>query len=309
MSQINTELGRSSTSLITLDNAENGTYATINVNSAIRPSSTNPAAISEWRGYNHSAAAPTTTTTTTTTTAAPVPFGGGGNDGVTNRFIGFSSASSQYARTGNVAWIRNYTFNTSFSIVMWVRYVSNTGGVDYFFHSRNSNSTSFFDNNIWLRNTGGGMQFGISGQTSGNATILGGFNQPTIGSWVHVAMTYNGSSKAARVYYNGTSVANGTFTTVTFNTASERNIAFGGLAGSTAGNFTNVQFDEVGFYSSELTQANITTIYNNRAHFSLTGTTGLVENWKFNNNGNSSTGTANLTLFNNPTFTNSPGTY
>jgi hypothetical protein len=55
MSAINTELGRSATAQISLDAAENGTYATINVNSFNRPNGANPAAMSEWRKYNHSA--------------------------------------------------------------------------------------------------------------------------------------------------------------------------------------------------------------------------------------------------------------
>jgi hypothetical protein len=55
MSAINVELGRSSTAFISLDAAENGTYATINVNSTFRPNGANPAAMSEWRKYNHSA--------------------------------------------------------------------------------------------------------------------------------------------------------------------------------------------------------------------------------------------------------------
>ena len=58
MSQINTELGRSSTSGISLDAAENGSYGAINQNSTSRPSSGNPASLSEWYGYNHNASPP-----------------------------------------------------------------------------------------------------------------------------------------------------------------------------------------------------------------------------------------------------------
>jgi len=58
MSQINTELSRTSSSQISLDSAENGVYAVINANSTSRPSSNNPAAISEWYGYNHRARPP-----------------------------------------------------------------------------------------------------------------------------------------------------------------------------------------------------------------------------------------------------------
>ena len=58
MSQINSELGRGSTSQISLDAAENGSYGAINRNSDSRPNSSNPAAISEWYSYNHRAVAP-----------------------------------------------------------------------------------------------------------------------------------------------------------------------------------------------------------------------------------------------------------
>ena len=60
MGQINVELGRAYTSANTsLDAAENGSYGAINQNSASRPSGSNPAAMSEWHGYNHTAAPPT----------------------------------------------------------------------------------------------------------------------------------------------------------------------------------------------------------------------------------------------------------
>lgn len=55
LNDINIELGRGSGTLISLDDAENGTYATINTKSCARPSATNPASVSEWYGYNHNA--------------------------------------------------------------------------------------------------------------------------------------------------------------------------------------------------------------------------------------------------------------
>jgi hypothetical protein len=67
MSQINSELGRSAGSLISINSASNGLYATINIYSPSRPNSSDPESMSEWYSYNHSA----TTTTTTTTTTAP----------------------------------------------------------------------------------------------------------------------------------------------------------------------------------------------------------------------------------------------
>jgi hypothetical protein len=55
MSEINTELGRTSSATISLDSAESGTYATINTASASYPNNARPASMSEWYSYDHSA--------------------------------------------------------------------------------------------------------------------------------------------------------------------------------------------------------------------------------------------------------------
>lgn len=55
MGDINVELGRSRTAEISLDTAENGGYGAINQASGSKPSSSNPAAVSEWYSYNHNA--------------------------------------------------------------------------------------------------------------------------------------------------------------------------------------------------------------------------------------------------------------
>ena len=57
MSEINTELGRSSNATISLDSAESGTYGAINTSSPSYPNDARPAAISEWYSYNHTASA------------------------------------------------------------------------------------------------------------------------------------------------------------------------------------------------------------------------------------------------------------
>jgi hypothetical protein len=77
MNAIRIELGISTQSPFSLDTAENGGYVTINVCSPSRPSSGNPAAMSEWYGYDHTATCtPTPTPThtpTPTPTATPTP--------------------------------------------------------------------------------------------------------------------------------------------------------------------------------------------------------------------------------------------
>ena len=55
LSQINTELGRSSNAQISLNTAEDSGYVAINGCSQYRPRAANPAKMSEWYRYNHSA--------------------------------------------------------------------------------------------------------------------------------------------------------------------------------------------------------------------------------------------------------------
>ena len=75
MSAINLELGRASNAPISLDSAENGSYGAINSCSPSRPSSSNPASMSEWRGYNHSFAccnAPSISSNSTTSSSITI---------------------------------------------------------------------------------------------------------------------------------------------------------------------------------------------------------------------------------------------
>jgi hypothetical protein len=75
MGDINVELGRARTTYIELDNAENGSYATINSCSPSRPNSSDPAAMSEWRNYNHSFAccnAPSISSNSTTSSSITI---------------------------------------------------------------------------------------------------------------------------------------------------------------------------------------------------------------------------------------------
>jgi hypothetical protein len=73
LSQINTELGRTATSQISLDTAENGGYGAINRNSRSSPNAANPASVSEWYSYDHRAGG-----------------GPGGGGGLTEILLGYS---------------------------------------------------------------------------------------------------------------------------------------------------------------------------------------------------------------------------
>lgn len=97
MNQIRTELGIPSQTNFRLDTAENGGYVAINQNSTSKPNPSNPAAMSEWYSYNHSAAgcnAPYISGTDRTSTSAIL-------------YISHSNCNSmevQYSSNGGQTW-------------------------------------------------------------------------------------------------------------------------------------------------------------------------------------------------------------
>jgi hypothetical protein len=121
MSDINVELGRSSTANISLDTAENGGYGAINTNSASRPSGTNPASMSEWYGYNHNAAGQT----------YPINITFDGYTGFTNMYVHNTTRNILVTGTPNQQSI-SATLNGSTagdSIVVYSYGYSYSGGV------------------------------------------------------------------------------------------------------------------------------------------------------------------------------------
>lgn len=265
-----------SISNISLRGLEIGSYGAINQSSPLRPNGLSPYAISEFRGYNHSAV-PTSIALNSTT----------------NNFLKSS---------GGITWISNIVQTSSFSIVGWMRL---NGAVPtapwYPFHTRPTSSTSFTGNNIWIRiGSSVTLQFGMSG-TSVNSIARA---VPSIGVWFHLAVTYNGSNKQAIMYYNGAQSTSGTFSSLGNMTTTSRNLAIGGLAGSdNTNNSANMTLDNMGFYNKVLSAAEVTTIYNNRQPYNLANISNLQDSWTFeSSNGNSTNGTANLSNIGTPTY-------
>lgn len=130
MSEINTELGRSSTATISLDSAENGTYATINTNSASYPSATNPASMSEWYGYDHSASG-----STAYSGLISSGFGTSGAEGcaqdATNPI--YKNGSSSVPSAGDYLF-SDSALTTPYGIRdfgYWYKYIDTTSGLSY----------------------------------------------------------------------------------------------------------------------------------------------------------------------------------
>jgi hypothetical protein len=273
---------------VSLRGLEIGSYGAINQNSTYKPNGLSPYKISEWRGYDQQQGAITTTTTTP-------PSG---------ELIGLNVTTNNFLKSSSsITWVSNLTQNSSYSIVGWCKYNTNPPGPYYLFHIRNTNSNQFnTNNNIWIRYNGfTTLQFAQSGATTGFTSVAAPF--PVINRLWHVAVTYNGSSKLATIYFNGVQSNSATFSGITQSTV-EKNLAIGGLAGSdNTNNSANQNIDNVGFYNRVLTASEITTIYNNRNDYNLSNISNLQDSWTFSNsNGNSTNGTANLSNIGTPTY-------
>lgn len=123
MSQINTELQRSATATISLDTAEDGGYGAINQSSSSRPSSSNPASMSEWYGYNHTASSqcPLISPSNIAKTSVQISFSYFGQICCNSVEIGYSTNGGASYTTINgscnsVNYIYNLTPNTTYTV-------------------------------------------------------------------------------------------------------------------------------------------------------------------------------------------------
>lgn len=103
MSDINLELGRSSTAEISLAAAATGTYATINTSSPSYPNNTTPHGMDEWAGYDHDFSAGATDITGASLANSYMPGDGGGSTDVSftlDSAIGGSYVTIEVILTG-----------------------------------------------------------------------------------------------------------------------------------------------------------------------------------------------------------------
>ena len=281
---IRVELGVPSQTNFSITTAATGGYAAINTNSSFRPNNAQPHNYSEWYGYNHTAAPPS---------------------GFQNLFVTENNAgnTSYLLSAQSSGWIRSLTQATSFSISFWLFPKNIPAAPGYAFHIRNFNSSTFFDNNIAVRwNSSLGMSFFMSSQTSiaRTHTISSIFTNV----WSHYVITYNAATSTVISYRNGVATGTGTsFAGLNMSAGIDRNLAVGGLAGNAASsNGTQARVDELAFYNRVLSASEVTSIFASRQAFNHSNLGGLLGWWRFENNGNSTVGSLNLTNVNSQLF-------
>jgi len=151
------------------------------------------------------------------------------------------------------------------TVSAWVKF-NDTTSLQGIFESANYYTTGF-NGGFGLRANGVGLSAAFSNGTSFVYNIEpAGF---TIGDWFHVAFTFNNTSKLGTYYVNGLSIGTHTFNSA-YDNADLVNGAELGRVVKNSGYILNGNLDEVSVFSSVLTQAQITQIYNNSYPADLT---------------------------------------
>jgi len=287
MSEIRSELLPGNTEPdLSLKNCSDGTLATINQNSTSKPDGSEPHAMSEFKGYDHSAAPAYSNTKFYR------------NDGTGDYVNGttstspFSISSSQDLTVS--MWVRPQ--NTSSQNHMMINFGNtNANGNNRMFISYTANV-----NRILTRYRSNSVNFDVQWAIHDNSTATGISNSTPAWSasnrgntngdgWIMITMTYDASqstgSAAFDLYWNATAFtsqatsANGTRTTMN---ATKLRIGEN-LNQTNSGGNAYMDFDEIKIYNRVLSASEISTLYNSGtiADSSQTVSSGLITEWSF----------------------------
>lgn len=285
-SDLNNEFGLAPEREISITSAATGVIAAINTNSTSYPNSTAPHAISEWYGYNHSAAPPYSNTKFYRNDGAGDYVNG------TTSTSPFSISSSQDLTVS--MWVRPQ--NTSTQNHMMINFGNtNANGNNRMFISYTANV-----NRILTRYRSNSVNFDVQWAIHDNSTATGissstpawsASNRGNTNSdgWIMLTMTYDASqtsgSNAFDLYWNTTAFtsqatsASGTRTTMD---ATKLRIGENLHLTDSAGN-AHMDFDEIKIYNRVLSASEISTLYNSGtiADSSQTVSNGLITEWTF----------------------------
>lgn len=211
------------------------------------------------------------------------------------------NGSNQYVNFGDNLDIER---TDTFSISMWVKFAS-LSSAQSLFAKQDTNSP--YRGPIYEVASSSSVVFQLN-NTDGSNAIDRRFNSVSLSTntWYHFVLTYSGSSTATgvKLYINGVEQS-GTTTTNNLNatTINAINANLGGYGNGSALGF-NGKMTEVSFWSTELSQANVTTLYNSGSptDLSITAISGNTHWYKMADNVNDSVGVLNGTAVNSPTY-------
>ena len=286
-SELNTELSRTSTDLISLTDASSGTYGAINTNNAVadRPDQSEPHAISEWYSYNHNAAGAYTNThyydnsrTALRRSATSSPFNLSGSQDLT-----ISMWVKQKPTTANeIMWdLSNTSSNSANRFFLQYHKSLNrlvarhrTSSVNY------DRQWSLHDNNSV---TGTGTNSGVAWSDTNRGNVnADGWGMLTV---VYDASQAN-SANGLKLYWNATEVATSAVANSGTRSSSAVNdftIGNNNHNATTTGGGMNANVDELKIFTSALSASNVTSLYNSGvvANAANSYSTGLLTEFTF----------------------------
>lgn len=310
-SELNTELSRSATSMHSLASSSTGVYATINTANAAanRPDGLGNHAISEWFGYDHSLSS--------STPSEYYWLGDGSND--TIKFTGHSSALFQlnddFSYSG---WFRiDETFNDTQFLGTFSKATPSGNDIIMVMYQKTSARLML----RFRKGGGGNFHQRFWSLYSANNTSISGVNSngwyssnrgnANSEGFVHLAFTRDNSDTTytgMNCYWNGQKLPEH----IQFNSRSLANFDIASMAiGDSISAATNNALvfkggiDAVSVYDKELTQAEVTSLYNSGTPITCADagvTSNLLAEYRLENNTTNSSGTF-------PSLTNTGGTF
>ena len=297
-SEINTELGRASTSLIQIDKAENGDYSPINTCGFPRPSGANPATVGEWYGYDHLAPCNYSTRSSEYTSFLTTYM-------ESSSFLSFDIVQSDDFSFS--FWLKPKWGSTTARTSEPFLAIADTTATSPRIAIQFLHETTTPENNLFLSvedEFGGTVIYEYSLDSAANSSITGitgsgaTKNWEAGADWAHIVVVYNGGlSQSARsqVYWNGSQL---TLTSTTSTATLSGNIATTNSsllinAGIDAViNVFNGQYlmdDMTWYYQTALTSINAVDIYNSGLptdYTSLSSISTSLYHYNFESSGN-----------------------
>ncbi|MCA9062476.1 MAG: hypothetical protein KDA96_05440, partial [Planctomycetaceae bacterium] len=200
----------------------------------------------------------------------------GQNDGTDIGGVGFAAGvggGQAFSLNGSTQHIEvadsaSLDVTTELSVDAWINPTALTGGNSAFYTiaTKYDSQASAISWGIWAK-TGGKLDFRVSSDGStANTRIIETTNSVlTLGTFQHIAATFDATSQTARIYVNGvevptTVVQNVTVSSIANTTTPVRIGAFRNTSGNIVGHFDGL-IDEPAIYNSVLSSSQITVLY------------------------------------------------
>lgn len=190
----------------------------------------------------------------------------------------FEATNSEYLSIADASQ-SGLDLTTTLSLSVWVYLESQpaTNGTEVIC-GKDGNNTTGRSYSLFYRDVGGTKMLTLFVDKNGgvNASDYDFLNHNVTlsnATWYHVVVTWDGATKTAKFYIDGTNVSSPTGTNVgTLHNSSEPFGIGAYYAGASWGGFMDGLIDEVGLWARVLTGAEVTTIYNSGSGLNYAGT-------------------------------------